>query len=214
MHSLGKLVQKSVWLMNYVLFVIVFSIFYKFRVYVHKDIFKVKSPVIIAPNHQGRLDPWIIVIAMPFAVFRHLLPIRYMGTTYYNSQVINFLEAIGIMPLIHFIYGVIRIERGRTKHEKIVPFAEALEDGDTVGIFVEGSLAEPGKLAPIKDGVAMLQKDTGVSVLPIAIRYGKPKLFRRLCTISYGAPIPADTSLSITETKQRIENQLRILFES
>lgn len=214
MHQVAKFIQKIVWLANYIFLKIFFFFTYSFHISVDNELLSLKGPIIIAPNHQSVFDPWVVVVAMPFAVFRKLLPIRYVGTTYYNSSTLNFLERIGIIPLVHYVYGVIRMERGKTKHEKLVPFRDALREGDTVGIFVEGALSEPGVLGPIKDGVALLQLETGVSVLPIAIHYGTRKFFRRSCVISYGAPIKADRSLGVDETKDRIEMHLRKLFES
>jgi 1-acyl-sn-glycerol-3-phosphate acyltransferase len=48
--------------------------------------------------------------------------------------------------------------------------AKALEDGDLVGIFPEGSITYDGQLGPFKSGVKKIVDRTPVPVVPLALR--------------------------------------------
>ena len=58
-------------------------------------------------------------------------------------------------------------ERARQSMEKA---REVIKDGYSFGVFVEGTRALPGELLPFKKGAFHLALQTGVPVVPVAIK--------------------------------------------
>lgn len=214
MRFFERHIQKTVWIINYIILWPLLRLFYSFRISVHEKSRLAHGPIIIAANHQGKFDPWIVAVALPFDMFLRVLPIRYMGATMYTSPVLNFLEKILVLPLIHSFYGVIRIGKARRKREKLRPFITALKNKDSIGIFPEGAVSNVGKIAPLKDGVALLQKETGLQILPITIRYREGKFLRRRCTIYIGNLISPQKSAPVSEIKRQIKSTFMKQFVS
>ena len=62
-----------------------------------------------------------------------------------------------------------------------------LGEGHALVLFPEGRRSKDGKLQEGKDGVSLLAKKTGATIIPCATN-GKPKIFRKT-KIIYGKPI-------------------------
>jgi long-chain acyl-CoA synthetase len=95
---------------------------------------------------------------------------------------------------------------------------EALDHGFHVLIFPEGQLSEAGKLARFRAGIGLLVKESGVPVLPMALRgLGEMKTkqigwFRSgALSIRVGQPIrfsPLDSESTITARLQASVEEL------
>ncbi|MEN8146720.1 MAG: lysophospholipid acyltransferase family protein [Campylobacterota bacterium] len=127
-----------------------------------------KGPCIIAANHNSHLDTLVLMSLFPSAMVSEVRPVA--AADYFMK---NWLVAWLSKALI----GIIPLQRKPTKAEGH-PLAEvhkALEAGEIVIIFPEGSRGEPEKLAPFKNGITHLVKAfTEVPVVPVCL-YGAGK---------------------------------------
>mgnify|MGYP001613195337 FL=1 len=164
-------------------------LFFSVRISVDKTLFS--SPpknALIISNHKSMMDPWIIPVMMPFRIFINFSPIRFSGATRFNSSIRNFLYKIGIIPLIYFLYNVIKIPAAGTTDEKLGPFKKALEQDETIMFFPEGSMIAGDTIGEFKRGSSALARATKTLIVPISIRYAHGK-FRTQCFINYGATL-------------------------
>lgn len=134
-----------------------------------------KGPFIIASNHASFLDSAVIQVAIPARISW----IAKRGV--YEERLLK--------PL-HYIFGTIpmngAIEKALT----------ALENGETIGIFPEGTRSTDGKIKEADVGIAILALKSGKTVVPVGVKGsfeafppGK-KFFRPYpVTVKIGKPI-------------------------
>lgn len=185
----NRIIESIIWLITYSVLNLILRLFFSVRIAVHQSL--LSSPpkgALLISNHKSMIDPWIIPVMMPFRLFNNFSPIRFSGATRFNSPMRNFLYAIGVIPLIYFLYNVIKIPETGSTDEKLVPFREALLRGETVMFFPEGSIMPDGSIGEFKRGSASLAHATNAPIIPISIRY-KRGTFRTHCFISYGPPL-------------------------
>lgn len=103
--------------------------------------------------------------------------------------------------------------------ESLQKTAWALRLGKIVVIFPEGARTRDGNLLPFKKGFAILSKELGVPVVPVAIvgtyesmslrdRFPKPKKIK----VIFGKPInPEDRTYEeiVEETKRQVEELIK-----
>ncbi len=111
--------------------------------------------VLLAANHRSFLDPFVIgcCVRRPiyFMAKRELFQKRWMGW---------FLNCMGAFP----------VRRGESDEESMKTARILLERGEAVVIFPEGTRIRRGSLAKPKRGVGRLALESGVPVVPIAIK--------------------------------------------
>jgi len=178
----------------------IFLLLFRYRIEGAENIPR-KGKVILAGNHTGHLDPFIIQmathrqlwfvtgpVAFTIPIIRHLLK-------YYN-----------VLPL-KFGKGIEAIESANQK----------LNSGEAVIIFPEGKFTPDGELCKFNRGVGLMAKATNTPIVPFAIKggfetWGKtrrlPKLFNEI-VIQFGQPI---TEFNIDEKEIAHELQLRVNF--
>lgn len=153
------------------------------------------GPVIIAPTHLSHLDPPLVACATP----RQL---RFMA----KEEL--FRGALGV--LIRSL-GAFPVRRGEGDTESIRLAMAALDAGETVLMFPEGTRGDGVHLGPLNKGVAMIAKRTGATVMPaaivgthLALPKGKSKLRRAKLTVRFGEPLRyEDTAKGATEKENR-----------
>ncbi len=81
------------------------------------------------------------------------------------------------VPLLSFIFRTMRTipiaparEDAAMKERAFAAVAEALRNGEVVGIFPEGRLTETGELNPFRPGIRQIVDTTPVPVIPLALR--------------------------------------------
>ena len=109
------------------------------------------GPAIIVANHNSHLDTMTIMAMFPMRDLPKLRPVAAM----------DYFMRTGLMAWFATnIIGIIPIVRGG--HDKgvnpLAPCEEALDRGEILIIFPEGSRGEPEKLQQFKKGVAHLAK--------------------------------------------------------
>ena len=117
----------------------------------HRELLPRKGPAIIVANHNSHLDTLTIMALFPLADLPHLRPVAAMDYFMKNAALAWFATNI---------IGIIPIDRSkRTAETNPLESCEtALDRGDILILFPEGSRGEPERLAAFKKGVAHLVK--------------------------------------------------------
>jgi 1-acyl-sn-glycerol-3-phosphate acyltransferase len=117
------------------------------------------GPAVLICNHVSFVDPIVIAAASR-------RPIRFVMD-----------HRIFRMPLIGFIFRHMRTipiaparEDAALMEQAFAEVARALDDGDLVGVFPEGSITSSGELLPFRPGVQRIVTRTPVPVVPMALR--------------------------------------------
>ena len=129
-----------------------------------RELLPASGPAIIAANHNSHLDILYLITLMPFKALQLLRPVAaadYFCSTPLTSWLSRTL--LGIIPLDR--------KRGSFHTDPLAGPAAALEQGEIVIIFPEGSRGKPEELGQIKPGVAHLAKRfPQVPVVPVFMR--------------------------------------------
>lgn len=149
------------------------------------------GPAIIVANHNSHLDALVLMSLFPLRVLRQVRPVAAQDY-FFRSRLLRWfsLKIIGILPLERQV-------RTARQHP-LVPIDEALERGEIVIVFPEGSRGEPERLAEFKTGVAHLaERHPDVPLVPVylhglgkALPRGEALLVPFFCDIFIGEPCP------------------------
>ena len=140
-------------------------------------------------NHQSHLDWVLIWAALPVDLRRRTRPIA--ASDYWRAT-----------PLKHWltreVFRAVYVDRERKegKADPLAPLAEALETGDSLVIFPEGTRSNLGLPQPFKSGLFHLaRKFPDVQLIPAWIDNvqrvmpkGEVIPVPVLCTVTFGAP--------------------------
>ncbi|HEV8429912.1 MAG TPA: lysophospholipid acyltransferase family protein [Pyrinomonadaceae bacterium] len=172
--------------------------------------------LILAPTHKSYLDPWLLMIGLPYRHFRSLVPVRTLATQDLQGALRWF------MPLIKVLYwlgGVIELppeeQTDKTLPEKLRGLLLALKHGDVVMIFPEGEIhreQEPpvGKFA---SGVVYVYRRLGSPIVPIATWVSRQRWPRRRYTAQFGPPSRIPDNLDQEEGAVWLRQQVLALYQ-
>ena len=111
----------------------------------------VKGPAIIVANHNSHLDTMTILTMFPIRMLPKLRPVAAMDYFMRNGLMAWFAtRIIGIIPIVRGGHAA--------GANPLAPCEDALDRGEILIIFPEGSRGEPEKLQQFKKGVAHLAK--------------------------------------------------------
>jgi 1-acyl-sn-glycerol-3-phosphate acyltransferase len=121
------------------------------------------GPAVIAANHNSHLDAMVLMSLYPLAVLHKVRPVAAADYFFANRFLRWFsLNCIGIIPL----------ERGARKSsdELFASCHQALDRGDILILFPEGSRGNPEKIGTIKKGLYRMVEDrTDTRVVPVVM---------------------------------------------
>ena len=183
-----------------------------------------ERPVLVIANHVTAYDGALILYALPgrlrrrmaIAMSGEMLQDFRQGRNQGNA-LMNLLAPAAYW-LVVALFNVFPLPRRRGFRQSFAHAGEAMDHGDSVMIFPEGTRSPDGKLQRFRDGIGLLAKESGVPVLPVALiglgqmRRGEVGWFRsgRLA-VRVGRMIPAGESDEPAELAAKFEESVRRL---
>lgn len=170
-----------------------------------------EGAVIVACNHVSFVDALLLGGLLPrpprFVMYHTIYKLPVMNLLFRAARVIPVAPAKEDAALLAKAYAEI---------------AEALDNGELVGIFPEGGLTPDGDIQPFKPGIEKMLARNPVPVVPMALtnlwgsmwsrqdsrlrRARLPRRFRAAIGLVAGAPIPPDQV-----TAEVLETEIRVL---
>lgn len=135
--------------------------------------------VVLAMNHFSWLDPPAYGSASPRTI-------RFMAKAELHQ-----VKLIG--PLIRS-FGTFSVRRGESDREAVRLMRQCVQEGDALGLFVEGTRQRSGVPGEVKPGAAMVALQERVPIVPAAIhgsQFWKPGNFEPV-SVAWGRPLNFD----------------------
>ncbi len=153
------------------LFVVLFLVFFRWRVYGRENI--PAEGVVICSNHINWLDPPLMASSI-------------------KGRKVHFMakEELFANPVAGFILKKCKafpVKRDRPDRKALQHSLRLLQEGEIVGMFPEGTRSKTGKMQELMDGAAMLVLKSRAPVVPMAVK-GPYRLFQPI-EVYLGPPL-------------------------
>ena len=133
------------------------------------------GPLLVVSNHASYFDPPIVSNCVR-------RPVAYMAK--------EELFKVPILSQLIKLYGAYPVSRGSADRGAIRAALECLDNGWAVGVFLEGTRTEDGRIHDPKRGAALLAAKAKVPLLPVSL-WGSEKVVQK------GTPIPRQVPMTI-----------------
>lgn len=163
-----------------------------------------QGPVVLAANHVSRLDP-LVVGAVVVRLGRRVRFLAVEGL-FHVRGVGGALRATRMIP----------VRRGAGPQRMVADARAALEAGEVVVVYPEGTIPRPGEVLGGRPGAGLLALEAdaiGALVIPVASggldRRGRrlvPRVLRRRATVVFGPPV----DLSVWHGRRDRDAQLEV----
>ncbi len=122
-----------------------------------------KGPAIVVANHNSHLDTLMLISLFRLKRLPNIRPVAAADYFMKNKALAWFAtRVIGIIPLER--------ESASRSYDPLQPCCDALDRGDVIILFPEGSRGEPEQLSQFKKGIAHLaERYPNVPVTPVFI---------------------------------------------
>jgi 1-acyl-sn-glycerol-3-phosphate acyltransferase len=156
----------------------------------HKERLPKSGPAIIVANHNSHLDTLVLMALFPLRLLDRLRPVAAEDYWLSNPWLTWFsLNIIGIIPL--------KREMGSFQEHPLAACSQALDRGEILLIYPEGSRGNPESLGRFKTGIAHLAKrHPQIPIYPIflhglgkALPKGEALLVPFFCDVFIGNPL-------------------------
>lgn len=127
----------------------------------HREKLPRQGPAVLVANHNSHLDAFVLTTLMPLRLLHRIRPVAAEDYFLRNKALAWFSTRI---------IGILAIPRQRTAKidDPLAPCSEALERGDILIFFPEGSRGQPEEMAEFRGGIAKLAAtNPNVPVTPI-----------------------------------------------
>ncbi|MFE4107803.1 lysophospholipid acyltransferase family protein [Almyronema epifaneia] len=172
------------------------------------------QPAILAANHLGHLDPFLLLAKLPPEPYFYILgDARTLYNKWWKRWVLSW--AGGVIPLDRWWKEEIAVmaaaaagrddlaEMAKTIEQQVPSGGDVrslrqidrtvetvLTDGDGILLFPEGRLgSQEGKLYPLKRGTVLYALRNGVPIVPVAIVGTQDLYLGKKLTIRFGSPL-------------------------
>lgn len=162
-----------------------------------------KGPALLAPNHNSHLDTMVLLSLYPLSKIHKVRPVAAADYFLSNKLLAWFsLQVIGIIPLDR--------QGGTNRDTLFSECLKALDNGDILVVFPEGSRGEPEQLSSLKKGIYYLSKEYGdVPITPIVMHgLGRSLPRGEGLFVPFNCDIVIGDSLLIKDSAGQIQNTL------
>ncbi len=179
---------------------IILAIFFRKIEVRHRERIPSVGPVVFVANHPNSImDAFVVGVAIPRKV-------NYIGHSGLFSHPLasKFLKSCGVIPIV-------RKGEHSDKADNTMSFEacyNALENGQTIGIFPEGTSDMLRQVKQVKTGAARIILDTearqqtplDIKVIPLGLHFFSRSRFRSRVLINVGEPVNLESYLKVNST--------------
>jgi len=175
-----------------------------------RDAMPIKGPAVVVANHNSHLDTLMLMSLVPL---RDLPKVRPIAAADY------FLENRWLRFIALDLIGILPITRGAKARQAISMAREALDRGEVLIIFPEGSRGDPEELTEFKGGIALISRSRpDVPIVPIflhglgkALPKGSFLLVPFFCDAFVGEAFTWNATPGMTEFMATLDARMRAL---
>jgi long-chain acyl-CoA synthetase len=183
------------------------------------------GPLLVVANHVTAYDGALVLYALPGRLRRRMavamsgeMLLDFRRGRNQGNALMNLLAPAAYW-LVVALFNVFPLPRQRGFRRSFAHAGEAMDAGDSVMVFPEGTRSRDGEMNRFRPGIGLLAQESGVPVLPVALiglgamRQGKVRWFRsgRL-EVRVGNVISVDESAEAAELATKFEGSVRRLY--